>query len=226
MAQFVAMSEAKATVDWERIEFEYRAGLLSLREIAAAHPGTNHVAITRRAKKEGWTRDLSAKIKAKAEDLVTRSVVTPAETESRSVTEQEVIDAGAAALVRIRTTQRNDINSSRNLATKLLNELEGQTDSLKLLEQLGELLRAEDDKGVDKLNDLYHKVIALPSRIKGIKDLAETLKTLIGLEREAWGLVNIVEQPVTLEKIDPVESLRRLAFALTRGAHQQGVAHG
>ena len=54
-----------AQVDWERIELDYRANVLSLREIAELHPGTNHVAIARRAKRDGWVRDLAQKIKAK-----------------------------------------------------------------------------------------------------------------------------------------------------------------
>ena len=46
----------KPAPDWEKIEADYRAGILSLREIAEAHPGTNHVAIARKAKREGWSR--------------------------------------------------------------------------------------------------------------------------------------------------------------------------
>lgn len=52
-------AKAKDAPAWERIELDYRAGVMSLREIAASHPGTNHVAIARKAKSEGWTRDLS-----------------------------------------------------------------------------------------------------------------------------------------------------------------------
>jgi len=51
------------------------------------------------------------------------------------------------------------------------------------------LMRSEDDKGVDKLNDLYRKVIATPQRIDSLKKLAETLKHLIYLEREAFDIV-------------------------------------
>jgi hypothetical protein len=50
------------------------------------------------------------------------------------------------------------------------------------------MLRAPDEYGTDRLNDAYMKAISLPQRIKGVKELAETLKTLIGLEREAYGL--------------------------------------
>lgn len=58
--------EAKPPPDWERIEIDFRAGVLSTREIAQAH-GISHTAINKRAKAYGWDRDLSAKIKAKAD---------------------------------------------------------------------------------------------------------------------------------------------------------------
>ena len=61
-----AMAEVaaeKKVIDWEAIERDYRAGILSLREIAAVH-GCSHVAISKRARAEAWARDLAAKIQA------------------------------------------------------------------------------------------------------------------------------------------------------------------
>ena len=50
------MSEGEKTApDWERIEVDYRAGVLSLREIAAAN-GITHGAINKRRKRDGWER--------------------------------------------------------------------------------------------------------------------------------------------------------------------------
>lgn len=178
----------KPEVDWEAIEGDFRAGVLSLREIAALHPGTNHVAITRRAKKEGWVRDLNAKIKARADELVTRAAVTADVTEQQKATERQVIEANAERIAQVRGEHRGDIQRLRNLALGLLAELEGQSADPALLEELGEMLRKPDDKGVDKLNDLYQKIISTPSRIDSAKKLAETLKAAIGLEREAYGL--------------------------------------
>jgi hypothetical protein len=71
---------------------------------------------------------------------------------------------------------------------RLLEELEGQTEQVPEMYKLGELMAAPDEKGVDKLNELYHKIIALPGRTKTMKDLSDTLKTMIALEREAYGL--------------------------------------
>ena len=52
--------------DWEAIESAYRAGVLSVRELAGKY-GISHQAISKRAKKDGWERDLKAKVQAKAQ---------------------------------------------------------------------------------------------------------------------------------------------------------------
>jgi hypothetical protein len=58
--------------DWERIEGDYRAGLKTLRQIAGEH-GITHTAVKKRADRDGWVRDLSAKIKARVDDLVSKA---------------------------------------------------------------------------------------------------------------------------------------------------------
>lgn len=49
------MTEEKKPTDWERIELDYRAGILTLREMASAH-GISNVSIHKRAKRDGWVR--------------------------------------------------------------------------------------------------------------------------------------------------------------------------
>lgn len=178
---------SKPTIDWEAVERDYRAGILSVREIGAKC-GCTHTAINKRAKSEGWARDLKAKIKAKAEALVSKREVSKEVSSKAAETERQIIDANAEAIVSIRMGHRSDIRRSRELTNKLLDELEGLTDNRELFEQLGELMHSPDDKGMDRLNDLYRKVVELPNRTKVMKDLAETLKTLIALERQAYNL--------------------------------------
>lgn len=182
------MTEPAEKPDWERIEAEYRAGVLSLREISKLHPGVSHVSIKRRADKEGWTRDLAEKIQAKAEDLVTKQAVTPEVTAKRAVTEREVIDANAARIAQVRGEHRVDISRARALAMTLLAEVEAETGSLDHLRELGELLFSPDERGRDRLNETYMKIISSAGRIDSMKRLAETLRHLIALEREAYGL--------------------------------------
>ncbi|MFA7892983.1 hypothetical protein [Pseudomonas putida] len=173
--------------DWEAIERAYRAGLLSIREIAAAHE-VSHTAINKRAKRDGWDRDLKAKIKAKADALVSRREVSTEVSSKQAETEREIIELNAEVIANIRMAHRGDISRSRRLTNKLLDELEGLTDNRHLFEELGELMREPDDNGFDKRNDLYNKVIGLPGRTKTMKELAETLKTLVALERQAYDL--------------------------------------
>lgn len=176
-------------VDWERIELDYRAGIKTLRQIAEEN-GISHVAINKRAKRDGWTRDLSAKIQSKAEELVTKELVTKAVTTETKMAERQVIEVAAQAVADVRLAHRRDIHRARNLANALLDELEQQTNSetLALLNELGELLRNPDDKGMDKLNDLYHAIIALPERSKTMKVLVESLQKLVDMERTAFGM--------------------------------------
>lgn len=176
-----------ASPDWEAIESAYRAGLLSVREIASQH-GITHGAINKRAKRDGWERDLKAKIKAKADALVSKREVSSKVSTETATTERILVEANAEVIANVRMEHRGDIRRARNIANILLAELEAECNDVAALEQLGELLRREDDKGMDKLNDLYHKVISMPGRVKSMKDLSDTLKNLIGLERQAYDI--------------------------------------
>lgn len=174
-------------VDWEVIERDFRAGLLSVREIAVAH-GVSHTAVNKRAKADGWERDLKAKILAKAEAEVSKRAVSTEVSTAQRATEREIVEANADVIVRVRMEHRTDISRSRRLTNSLLSELEQQTAQVPELQELGEILRRPDDKGMDKLNDLYQAIISLPERSKTMKVLVESLQRLVLLERQAFGL--------------------------------------
>ena len=187
----------KKVIDWEKIELDYRAGVKSLREIASEHD-VSDTAIRKRAKRDDWVRDLSAKIKAKADDLVRKEQVRTEVRTANLISEKETIDANANLVASVRLSHRKDIQRSRKIAMSLFDELEmmvGQ-ENVRLLEMLGELMYSPDDKGNDKVNDLYMKIISMPGRVKSMKDLSDTLKTLIALERQAFGLDDENNRPV------------------------------
>ena len=186
-----------AAPDWERIELDYRAGVKTLRQIAAEH-GVTHAYIAKRAKANGWERDLAEKIRQKAEQLVTKAAVTKTVTTKTRADEREVIEANGHAMADVLLSHRRDIQRSKSIVMRLLEELEQQAglENVALLEQLGELLRAEDDKGADRLNDLYRKIISLPGRAKTMKDLGESLRVLVALELQAFGLDDKDNAPV------------------------------
>lgn len=178
------------STDWEAIEADYRAGVKTLREIAGEH-GITHGAINKRAKRDGWTRDLSAKIRARAEDLVSKNVVSTAVSKEAKVSSDEaVIAANAQAIADVVLSHRANIADARAVGIRLLAELKQETDpdTLTALQDLGEMLRNPDERGVDKLSDLYRKVISLPGRTKVLRDLGDTLQKLVQLERQAYNM--------------------------------------
>lgn len=181
------MTEKKKPIDWEAIETDYRAGIKSLRVMSAEY-GVSHVAIKKRADRDGWVRDLSAKIKAATEAKVNSSLVTSEVNSGKRINENAVVEAAAETQKDLILGHRKDIGRARKLAMSLLDELEVVTDNRELFEQLGALLHSPDDNGRDKLSELYHKAISMPGRTGTMKQLSETLKNLVTLEREAFGI--------------------------------------
>lgn len=179
--------------DWERIENDYRAAVKSLREIAGEH-GISEGAIRKRAKRDGWERDLALKIQQRAEALVrtqeVRKSVRTQEAANQRATERQIIEANAEAVACVKSAHRQDIGRARNLVNGLLDEIEGMVgeDNVALLDELGDMMRNPDQFGRDKLNDLYQQIISLPGRSKAMKDLSASLQGLITLERTAYGM--------------------------------------
>lgn len=94
-----------AATDWEAIELAYRAGVLSIREIAKQH-GVTHGAARKRAQVREWTRDLSAKVrKAVSTQLVSAEVSTVA-----PATERAAMEAAAATVVQLVREHRRAIS--------------------------------------------------------------------------------------------------------------------
>jgi len=204
------MTDEKQAPDWDQIELDYRAGVKSLRQIASEQ-NVSEGAIRKRSKRDEWLRDLSKKIQDKADDLVRKETVRSEVRTKTTISEKETIDANANVVASIRITHRKDISRARSISMKLFDELELMVgaENVNLLQQLGELLYSPDDKGMDKLNDLYMKIISLPNRVKAIKELSDTMKTLVALERQAYGLDD--------ENNKPIDSLTSLLERIATG---------
>jgi hypothetical protein len=142
----------------------------------------------KRFAKLGITRDLGAKVRAKADALVAQAAVTQAVTPETAVTEREIIETNAVLQSQIVLAHRRDIQRARRVTMSLLDELEHQTDHQDLYHQLAELLAQPDEKGQDKRLDLFMKAMSLPSRSTTMKTLSDSIKNLIALERQAFGI--------------------------------------
>lgn len=200
----IATSPAETPIerihDWEAIERDYRAGLYSLREMGSLH-GLTHGAINKRAKRDGWTRDLSAKMQSKAEELVSKALVSSEVSKERLVSERQTVDAGALAIANVRLTHRQDITQTKGLFYTLLREVQDATDNQGLADALMELVEGDSsDPGEDamaskaeqsrmiKIRQTFDRIMSSPSRIGAAKQLTEMLEKLVKLEREAYGI--------------------------------------
>lgn len=196
--------------DWEAIETAYRAGVMSLREIAAQH-GISEGAIRKRSKRDDWSRDLAAKVKERADDLVRKAEVRKQVRTETALSERVLIEATAEVVAAVRMEHRGDIRCAREITNALFDELGAECADVDSLRKLGELMLAPDENGRDKLNEIYHSIISMPERVKAVKALSDALKNLIGLERQAYD----IDGP---EGDNSVKQLSDLMDSLSQGA--------
>lgn len=199
-----------ATPDWEAIESAYRAGLMSLREIASQH-GISEGAIRKRAKRDDWSRDLAAKVKVRADDLVRKAEVRKQVRTETALSERVLIEATAEVVAAVRMEHRGDIRRAREITNALFDELGAECADVDSLRKLDELMLSPDENGRDKLNEIYHSIISMPERVKAVKALSDALKNLIGLERQAYD----IDGP---EGDNSVKQLSELMDSLSQGA--------
>lgn len=195
------MPNAKREIDWAQIQNHYRAGLLSVREIASSQ-GISHTAIQNRAKAYKWERDLKAKVQAKVNALVARHEVSNLLASETGVSENLIVETKAEVIANIRIEHRAHITKLRKLTMTMLAQLEVETGSPELFAKLGEILiDTADENSKDyevKRVEALNKAISLTNRINNLKALSESLRTLIALERQAYGIVD--EPPVDNSK--------------------------
>lgn len=188
---------AKSKADWERIETDYRAGTKSIREIAAEH-GISDTAIRKTAKAEEWSRDLAPRITARADALVRQS-----QTDGQG--ERLIIESNAQAIANVKLAHRADIRRGREIAANMLDELGTLNAEPALIDQLEDALRDNSPDDHDKLLTALRRVTSLPQRSKVLLDLANAMKTIIGLERESYGLAEAQKLEISGNPHAPVQ---------------------
>jgi len=193
--------------DWDAIERVYRTNTLSNRELGSAY-GVSETAIRKRAKRDGWTRDLEQRVRERSEEMVRQQEVrdalvgrsgsqdaaAPAPPDEREA-EDVVVEIGAAAMATIKLTHRRGAARFRALADRLLDELEQSLGTQDALREVAEVLASVQETTPEKLMEVMQRVVSLPGRVDTAKKLAEVLKIVYALEREAWGMDKVVEAP-------------------------------
>lgn len=190
----------KPTAHWPTIEADYRAGVKSVRQIAREH-GLSEAAIRKRAKGEGWTRDLSAAIQAKADELVRNEAVRNEVRTANRIPDKVVVDANANAVYRVQMAHRAGLSKLSELRDTLLTELSKAA-----------VPEAKVDPSPGTATPAELAGLTLPVRIASLRQLAEVDEKLRRGEREAYGIDKIQpDEGGIVSKLSDAERASRLA---------------
>ena len=184
---------APRIIDYGRIEPGWRAGLLSVQQLAdeyqeATGQAVTLTAINKHFKKLGIPRDLSAKIEAKAAAMVSAAMVSG----KVSIDGTETLPAEAAIINSAATTSAN-VQLSHRADIRLLR--------MRTQQYQQELDECQDD---------------LAKRVSILKSLSETQCRLIAAEREVFGMDKDAPADTGLSG-ESVATLRRMKAMLANG---------
>jgi uncharacterized protein YjcR len=179
----------RSDIDWEEVSNDYRIGRLTLKQIAIKY-GCAVSSITLKAKKLGWSRDLteSVKVATKAaliEDAKLRAVEIGKEIGKESACGTEgAIRAAVSENLSLILGHRDDIRELRDGLKASIQQLNDEAQNTELLAQIAQMMESEHPDAVAAL----YKRLGVSNRIAGYKAAMETLARAIDKEREAFGM--------------------------------------
>ena len=184
------MAAKQKDVDWSGVELHYCAGIRSLKDIGDEY-GVSDAGILKRAKRDGWTRDLKAKTKARAEAKVSAAAVSAVVSEQKRANQNELIEANAEILAKADLLNRKDVILALDVSRSQLQEVATLCDPKfhDMLIAVGEMMdkSGRDENGkmvVDKVNELYFYIIGLAGRVKLAKEIAAAFGVYIPMQRK------------------------------------------
>lgn len=176
----------RSDIDWEVVEKDYRAGIMSVAAIAEKN-GVSASQIKVRAKKDGWTRDLSGAIKARTKAkvsaidvsaLIEQSAKESANKSAKLIQEaiEQASDVAAGVIIRHRT----DIRLQQERASRLESLFD---DMLAKVPAAVSCDTSDDGATIEALN-----VTDVFKMSQTLKAIIETRSKLMDKEREAFGI--------------------------------------
>lgn len=181
----MAAKKTKTTrkkIDWDVIEKEYRAGQLSNVQIGQNY-GVSEAAIRKKAKQEGWRKDLADRVRQEIKEKLVRGEVRGevrgpnAKPAAEKATDKKIVDEVAERGVRLVLEQRKDIENLRRLEDLLINELMGTPTKVHVSQHQGKVTKtvlsltaAERAQAANNLANVQHKRIQLQRQNYNLDD--------------------------------------------------------
>lgn len=172
-------------IDWEAVEKDYRSGIPSLRTIGDQH-GVSEGMIRKKAKAEGWLRDLTGRIAHEVRNELVRDAVRnldSAYSESKKATEKEIVEQAAAVQVQV-VRDHQKLGKRGMQAVQLLSvRLE---EAIRESEQITDEIKASTKDTETRKRML--RAVSLEKLIVLVTNLGNAARTWIGIEREAFSI--------------------------------------
>jgi hypothetical protein len=208
---------AKRRTDWEAVERDYRTGKFTLRELEEKH-GAFNSSIARKAKKDGWTQDLSRAIQQATNAKLAEALVSDIASEGAQNASATVL-AAAEVNKQVILGHRKDVTATRNVAAALLEELSRAALLAEEQELLTQVLAGSGAEPADeaRIRATVQKALSLPSRVGSVKQLADTFDKLQLAERRAFGLDDKTDRPESSLAEMATDELKRMREELRNG---------
>jgi hypothetical protein len=181
-------------IDWEGVEKDYRAGILSIREIGRRYDCSEGI-IRKNAKKKGWQRDLTEKVRERVRTKMVRKRVRKDNAyqdndKTDEEIDEEIIEESADEAVKILELHRKDIEKLREIEQKLIADLSGEPKKTWVGQYQGEIVDGEYDLTISEkamaannLANVQHKRIQLERQAYKLNDEDEIEELLIKVKK-------------------------------------------
>lgn len=160
--------------DWELIEREYRTGRFSLAQLEARH-GVNRSNISRRAKKYGWQKDLTERVRERTQEKITRATLSPEAQAAYDQDDEQVVEQAASENAAVVRGHRKTLERWRGITERFAVLLESQLAEGKIAVELPTGGTAEIDVPLEYVG-------------KCMGHGTQALDRVIKLERQNYGL--------------------------------------
>lgn len=186
------------SLDWGAIERGYRIGQRSFKQLAHEY-GTHASTISRRAQKYGWVQDKTEEVDATTKSLLIQAASGNANPNATPSALE--IKAAAQTNADVVLEHRTGLKRLRLLQTKLMGHLESVIDNFTDVGDMIEILRQEDDRGIDRVNDQMRRAMERSTVVDDLKKLSEVDERIRKGEREAFGLDSKEKQAAPFEDL-------------------------
>ena len=197
-----AAAPKRKRVDWEAVERDYRAGKLTLREMAAKHGCTNG-RIAQVAKEKAWTRgDLKEQVQQATQALLIAEEVSNEVSRLKQGLSETVVSA-AETNRQVILAHRGRVAQATDVAMRMLAELDATTNKADQIAAMFEVLAEDmDEKAKAAAQQQLRDFMRLHARVGSVHKLMDALGKAQTLERQAFGLDDAGKPP---EKPAPLD---------------------